>query len=902
MASWESVAPSCTTDGLTTDNLACVRRLHLAGTITAATTACLVATSAVFATWGVRTPLPATSGEVAVPGLSAPTTVTRDALGVPYVTATRSSDMFYAQGYATAQDRMLQMDIARRRALGKLAALVGPQNEALASDTLARTLGIENVARTELAELTPATRAALTAYADGVNAYLRDRRLSDVDVQYSILGQVVELSAITPWEPAHSLALVKWQGFQSVSNLHDELARSAAYATTRDVSAVEALYPRYPTMEHPPVMAVSETPLAREQQTQNATRRPPPAAVASAHNSGQATDAARQLLSDAGMSRPKGLSAAVAVSGKITASGKPLLGNDPHGELTLPNDYMQVGLACKAITDDCPYTVTGFATPGVPGVWWGKTPSSAWALTSSGADTADLFVERLKGDEVLRDGNYEPLVSRKETIHVAGETPRDLTVYETVHGPLITRGTSLGYPAISAPAAVVDGDDEEIGVALAWAGLRPSRTMDGLLAMMQAASWTEFHEAARFFDDPAPGITFVDDANTISFQVTGKIPVRGSADQWGSDGTWPRPGWESSWDWKGWRDYDSLPYVVNPSDGYIIAANQLPVDGGAPTGQDVDYGYRSNRLRTLLNDRISQGKVSGGDVESMFGDLHDQIAPHLVPYLLDVPLDGGTSLTRAEIEFVDSARSLLRSWNDDGAVMDKDSAGAAYFAAVYSRLLQLTFGDEPGMAVSPDGNSRWGYVLRGLMDKPTDPWWDNKSTPAVVEQRDQILVKALVEARMELTAGLGKQPTSWTWGALHTHASGVYPLGADKAAWWTRKLLTTPQQQLPGSFTTVRLTGWDAATARDFSVTRASLARSVASLSAQEESRWNIYGGASGHRASGHLFDQTPAWLDAGTSTWRSVAADIPTEEAAELLLVPSPTDEVDGTPATPTE
>lgn len=909
-----------------------VRRLKLfalsAIAIIVVTALVMVAT----VTWIMRRPLPQLSGTKQVTELTKATTITRDAYGVPFVDAENPQDLFFAQGYAHAQDRLFHMDLARRQAMGQMAALVGPQHSALTTDTLARTLGFERIARAELAELTPQTRSALQSYADGINAYLAARPVTHTDVSLVVLGSIVELPPITPWEPVHSLAILKRHGWLTSANVSAEIGRSAAFHAVRDEQLVADLYPAYPDEWHKPTIqqpgpapettqpASPDTPETQQQsqsawpvQTPHSPNSPripwAPPVISTDHPSvvppATLRAVARALSTDQKWGNGPGLSHAIAIAPQHSATGAPLLSGEPHQHLTAPDAWYQNGLHCVNVTAECPYTVSGFSLPGVPGVFFGRNANIAWAMTSSQADVADLFLERLQNDQVWRDGTWQPLSIQEDTIAIAGAPPHKIRIRSTTHGPLLSDVQGIADQALGAPQPAASAEppgQTDLAVSLAWAGAGPSRTLDGILALNRASSWTEFNESARLFDFPAPALTYADRDGRIAFQVPGRIPVRGSSNEPGKgDGTWPRAGWDPEWDWLGWRDYESLPTVLNPETGVIVAANQQPAIDGKPISVDFDYGYRSDRIMDLIDRPLRAGqKLTLDDLVAIHGDVRETFAEVLVPQLLTVSLTNNSAVPAEAADFTEPAIAELRRWADNGYQMSADSAGAAYYAAVYSSILQLTFGDEPAGSVQPDGSSRWAEVLLRMFNEPSNPWWDNKQTAMVIEQRDQIISQALYQARVQLTAGLGKNPSKWRWQDLHQVELRQEPLGAAKAAWWAQRLVNPPAQGTGGGVGTVNMQAWDPSRKGDYSVTQAAAARYFVDLAQPGTQRWSGVLGVSGHRASPHFDDQFDTWRSAAVLPWAFELGKREELKRNVLTLEPAPPEDVltpSGTP-----
>jgi penicillin amidase len=822
----------------------------------------------------IRRPLPQVTGSVDLPGLGAEVSVTRDARGVPHITADTSADLFRAQGYVHAQDRFFEMDYRRHVTAGRLSELVGENADALAADKVIRTLGWRRVAEQELPLLAPATRDALQAYADGVNAYLGQRDASSLAVEYTILGLQVDVAHPEPWSPVDSLAWLKAMAWDLRGNYDEELSRALTFSVVHDVQRVDELFPAYPQDLHSPILdaASVQRPVAT---TTSSVLDLADTRVQDALASVDAALAAVPHLLGSG----DGIgSNSWVVSGRYTASGKPLLANDPHLSISAPGIWAQVALSCREVTAACPYDVAGFSFAGLPGVFIGHNAQLAWGLTNLGADVTDFVLEKVVDGWSLRDGERVPLTTRTETIKVNGGADVKLEVRSTSHGPLVSDVLGVaGVGTVPMPDGSPAGRYE---VALEWTALSPGHTADAILALDVAATPADVARSAALFDVPPQNIVYATTDGHIGYQAPGRIPVR--ADVAGaplpSDGSWPRPGWDSAYDWKGYVDAAQMPAVEDPPAGFIVAANQAvtPAGVGPALTSDWDYGYRSQRIRDALTQGIAAGTpLDVASASKLQLDDHNPYADVLVPALLSVHIPDS---------FAADGQQLLRTWDRRSGT---DSAAAAYFAAVWKTLLRLTFWDELPDGYRPNGGGRWLEVVRTLLDQPDSPWWDDHSTVGVVEGRDEILTRALVSARRELTATLGKNASDWRWGELHTAAPQHPVLGGPGLPGLVRRLVNPSPLGVGGSSSLVDATSWDAS-ARSFTVTSAPSMRMVVDLGNLDASTWVTLTGTSGHPASVHYTDQFDAWANGRTFPWPFTTTAVESEVRDRLTLRPS--------------
>ena len=843
-----------------------------------------------FAWLTARRPLPEHTGEVQVEGLSSDVRVSRDAQGVPQIYADSADDLFRAQGYVHAQDRFFEMDYRRHVTAGRLAELVGNNADAIQADMVIRTFGWRHVAEEEFNILDDTTRQYLQAYADGVNAYLTDRSPAETAVEYTVLDVSVEVNEPEQWDPIDSLAWLKAMAWDLRSNYDDELDRALAYSTLGDASRVSELFPAFSGTGNTTILDAAEALAPPATQETDATQETEATQTSSgtggAYRSpdlAKALESAQQALDAVPVQIARGEgtgSNSWAVSGQYTESGQPLLANDPHLDLAAPGIWAQVGLHCNQVSAECPFDVSGFSFSGFPGVIIGHNADIAWGLTNMGADVTDFFIERVRNDTYLRGADvWVPMEKETEVIRVDGGSPIDLEVRRTVHGPIVS--TVMGEEvtdALRQSPTEIGTDLGQYEISLQWTALEPGRTADAVFDMNRAKTPADMKAAAAKFEVPAQNIVFATTDGHIGYQAPGKIPVRanvpGAVE---SDGAWPRPGWDARYDWTGFVPQEQMPGVVDPKEGFVVAANQAVLPGGSGPflTRDWDYGYRSERIRALLSQRIAEGnKLTSADMSEIQLDQWSVFADTLVPVLTKVPLPAG---------YDSDGQALLADWDRS---MDADSAAAAYFAAVWRNLLAITFNDELPESMWPEGDSRWLAVIQGMLDNPNDEFWDDKSTVAVVESRDQVLTEALVSARQDLTVEIGKDTSDWEWGKLHQLKLEHLILGGSGVPAPIAAYMNPAPVKVGGGSSIVNATAWDAASG-SFGVTSGPSMRMVVDMADLDASTWVVVTGTSAHPASEHYQDQLDAWATGETFPWPFSTEAVDAAEVDELTLTP---------------
>ncbi|WP_352231769.1 penicillin acylase family protein [Microtetraspora sp. NBRC 16547] len=819
-------------------------------------------------TWTVRRSFPQVDGEIKLPGLSANVSVLRDRYGVPQIYADTSADLFKAQGYVHAQDRFWEMDFRRKTTAGRLSELFGTST--LDIDKVVRTLGWRRTAEKEFELLAPEARKSLEDYASGVNAWMEQHQgFAARSLEYGVLALTNRSYEPEPWTPADSLSWLKALAWDLRSNMSAEIER-AVDASVLPLDRVKELFPDYPFDRHQPIVtrgAVRDGKFSAKGERgpaagSGASPVDAPSAEALARVA-QVLDAVPSLLGTAGSDQAGIGSNSWVVGGKHTESGKPLLANDPHLGPRMPSIWYQAGLHCRSRGPACPYDVAGYTFSGVPGVVIGHNHKIAWGFTNLGPDVTDLYVERVQGETYEVKGSWAPLQTRVEEIKVAGGKPVELTVRSTAHGPIISEVLGSAREALPGAAAKLGKIDKGMAVALRWTALDPGRTGDAIFLLNQAENWEQFREAAAKFEAPAQNMIYADLDGNIGYQAPGKIPIRS-----GGDGQWPAAGWSGEQEWTGYIPFEQLPHLYNPPEGFIVTANNAAIrpDYGPLLTSDWSYGYRSQRIVDRITQAIGAGKITTDTMRDIQMDSRNGLAEVLVPHLLRV--GGGDT-------------ALLKGWD---FAQTRDSAGAAYFNAVWRHLLKRTFDDELPESGRPGGGDRWFEIVRTLLDEPDSPWWDDVRTEDTAETRDDILAAAIKDAGTDLREKLGDTPEDWRWGDLHTleltnetfGTSGIAPIE------W---LFNRGPLHLGGSKDAVDATGWDSD--RGYEVDWVPSMRMVVDLADFDRSRWINLTGASGHAFHANYNDQSELWADGRTTVWPFSEQGVRREAVDTLTLTP---------------
>jgi penicillin amidase len=692
-----------------------------------------------WAAWLVRRAWPQTAGEAVAAGLAAPVSVVRDTWGVPQIYAANEHDLFFAQGYVHAQDRLWQMEFDRRVSSGRLAELLGPG--LVPTDRYVRTIGIRRAAERDWRRLDSATRALLAAYAEGVNAFVASHR-GRLPVEFSLFG--IEPDA---WTPVDSLAWGTMTAYSLSQNAVMELMRMRLAARLGDAAAARLMPPYEGPVILPPAAGAAMGAMGAMGAVAPRAAAAAPALPfgflglgAGRPRRGQAEAVLAGLFGPP--SSALGSNAWV-VHGSRTASGRPLLANDTHLGLGMPSVWYENGLHGGR------FDVAGFSFPGVPLVLIGHNQSNAWGISNMCGDVEDLYVERRDAQGRLQGpgGWYAPEVA-VESIPVRGGKPVELRVVISRHGPVINEVEDLppGAPPL----------------ALRWAALDGNRLLDALTALNLAAGWDGFRRALALWDSPALNFVYADIEGHIGYQAAGRIPLRAP----GHSGLAPVPGESDRFDWRGAIPWEAMPHVLDPPAGFVVTANNKVVGEDYPYHIAYDYAdpYRPARIAAAL---AAAPRLTLAEARGIQTDTTAPEAAELLPLLLAV---------HAANERERQALAAVRSWNRR---FDPESAGATIYYAWFRQLLRDSVSGSAGddfMAAYPAFPINQTPMLVRVLQSGRRPWFDDRR-PAPQESRDQMVGRSFTTAVGALAARLGGAPEEWRWGKVHVAFLAHQPFG-----------------------------------------------------------------------------------------------------------------------------
>ena len=676
----------------------------------------------------LRTSLPQLDGVLTLTGLGAPVAVLRDRDGIPHIRAESANDAYLALGFVHAQDRLWQMETIRRTGAGRLSEIFGERT--LGLDRFMRTLGLYRLAERTFELLSPRVRAAIEAYAKGVNAYLETHE-GALAPEYYLLRFRPE-----PWRPADSLVWGKLMAMRLARNWRDELLRARLSARLGHGQIV-ALWPPYPD-DGPTTLA--SLGLASLGETASVSRARKTTAGAGPNDlalDGAALDRLAAFLPPPEM--PSGASNSWVVSGRHSASAKPLLANDPHLGFRAPNIWYLARIDAPGLN------VAGATVPGMPFHLFGHNGRIAWGVTSAGTDTEDLFAERVAENDpgrYLTPGGSKPFALRDEVIRVRGGADVRLRVRETRHGPVLTDAIGGGRKA---------GGGNEL-LALAATALRPDdRSPEAFFLLNRARNWRQFVAALSHFNAPNQNFAYADTAGNIGFYSAGRVPIRKLG-----DGFSPVSGWSGEYDWSGFIPFAEMPHAFNPPSGRLINANNRIAGRDYPYFLARDWAppYRARRIGELL---ARTKRHTPATMARIQGDVVSLAARELLPLMLDAA--GGQD--RPPKGPAHAALRLLEKW--DGT-MDRGRPEPLIFSAWFRELNRLIYGDELGADLSAYWRLR-PRLIKSIIE--ADRTWCDDISSARVEGCEERIGKALARAVDDLSTAYGSDPDEWRWGDAH---------------------------------------------------------------------------------------------------------------------------------------
>ena len=780
--------------------------------------AILVTVTAALAWWFIYRPLPQIDGSASLPGLHQDVTVERDRWGVPRVRASSVEDLAEAQGYVMAQDRLWQMDLLRRVARGQLSEILGPKT--LVIDKEFRTNGFARAAERDATLLDPESRKVMEAYARGVNHFIEQHK-NALPLEFSLLRYEP-----SPWQPSDTIAISGYM-YRTLTNTWERELNRAKVAERAGPDRAKDLFSEEAAMDHfvvgdPKVIDDGSQRSAADSDDDDdddmqpdtvlkarsgvlpniATRESDPDVTSALAESVQA------FLSESKNEIRQGLgSNNWVVSGAHTATGKPLLANDTHLELSIPSIWYEIHLTAPG------WNIKGFTLPGAPMIIIGHNDRIAWGFTNNGADVQDLYVETFNPaspDEYRVKGAWTKAQVFDETIHVKGQAGEHLKVTVTRHGPIVHR-------------------EEDKAYALRWTATEPSGLANSYTWLGKARNWREFRENMRRVWGPAQNGVYADVDGNIGYVMAARVPIRKKG-----HGEVPVPGDTDDHEWSGYIPFDRLPQALNPESGLIVTANARVVGPNyKPYLTDRwEEPYRTARIYDLLHDRHD---LRPEDMLKVQTDTYSY--PHV--FLADELLAAARTVKPKDPR----AQKLIDGLKDWNGIADADSPEVSFLHTVRRAAIDLLLEPFLGKDTSLYQWRTTTFLQKILTDRPA------KWLPAADKNYDELLSTAADIAVTKLAEqSKSEHVEDWAWKRFNS-LDMFHPLGSDGLL--KRSLSITDKPQA-GTVYSVR------AAAK----THGPAMRFVANPKNWDQSIMLITAGESGQPGSSHYSDQFSYWYE----------------------------------------
>jgi penicillin amidase len=748
-------------------------------------------------------------GNLVLPGLKEPVTVHRDEKGMAYIYARNLEDLFIAQGFIAAQDRLFQMELTRLFASGRIAELAGEKAKGI--DLRMRTLGFYRNAQKHVALLSNETRAFLQKYVDGVNAFI-ETQPDDIHLEFQLAG-------IKPsvWTIADSLTILYYMGWGSAANFESEIVAQMLVEKLGPNKAAEIFPININPDDEPGTGPVS----------------------VNSNFQGVRLNLKfdNMLLSYLNDGVLKVGSNNWVAAPSLSPGAQPVVANDPHLEATLlPGPWYPCGLITPKLR------AVGVTIPGLGGMTIGRTEHISYGVTNSYGDTQDLYIEIVdpdNPDNYLEGSVSMPFQVIEETIKIKDKTASSGYRKETIKIRLTRRG-----PVIS---GVIPGLETNKVITVRWSGFEVQSPSIGFEKLLVCRTVEEIRRALKDVNQVALNFVYADSKGNIGWQTTSRCPIRAQG-----EGLVPQVVEDSADNWTGWIPWENMPHAVNPERGWLGTCNHLTI------GREYPYHYTSHaspsyRYRRLIQLMDAPGKKSVDDHWAFQRDALNLMAKKIAPIL-----------TRVLLAHEDTKKmgQVLAGWD---FIDSPDSSAPTVFQAIYREFALLVYSDELGDDLSHTMLNNWYFWqerLQKMVLENNSSWFDNVKTDNKKENRDDLFHQAALNAGKNLASRLGNDPAKWLWGKVHVHefVSPIRRSGAGK------DLLGGGSYPASGSGATLYrgLYGFS----EDYKVTVSASLRMVADLADSDKILAVLPGGVAGRQFDPHTTDQVQSFMDGTKVYW----------------------------------
>ncbi|WP_420151305.1 penicillin acylase family protein [Spirosoma sp.] len=660
-----------------------------------------------------------TDETITVKGTQSPVTVVFDDMAVPHVFAQNDHDLYFAQGYLTARDRLWQMEFQTHAAAGRVSELVG--DKALELDRFNRHLGMVYGAEQTLKgmESDPMTREALKAYTAGVNAWIEQLTPAQYPIEYKLLGYGPE-----PWTPLKCALLLKQMSSTLAGGADDllmtNILRKYGKAITTD------LFPDYPVHEDPII------PVGTKWDFKPLPVPNPPKDSALSNLIALSAPGFSTLPNRA---NPDIGSNNWAVGAQKSATGHPILANDPHLTLSLPSIWYQIQLVSPTVN------AYGASLPGAPNIIIGFNKDVAWGVTNVAADVLDFYAIRFRDAsrrQYWHNNQWKPVRQRIETIRVKGKSDVIDTVYYTHHGPLVYEpGAKPFRPTIPT------------GYAARWIAHEPSNEMRCFYLLNRAKNFSDYRKALAYYVAPAQNFIFADNENDIAISPNGRFPLK-----WKDQGKFLLDGTNPLNDWHGYIPADQNPLVKNPPRGFVSSANQFSTDPTYP--YYLNWQFAPYERGHRINQRLAAMRGATADsLRQLQNDTYNLRAADVLPVILPILSEKGLSQEQRK------ASQILRQWQRNN---DAGEVGPTIFTEWMNQFMKAVWSDEfDGGDTIPMRFPSFDRTLTLMQRDSGSRWFNNVKTPAR-EHLPYLLSQSFQSACDTLTKKHGPVGKSWAWG------------------------------------------------------------------------------------------------------------------------------------------
>jgi penicillin amidase len=655
--------------------------------------------------------------EEELPGLDGNIYIARDNWGVPHIFATSTKDLYLACGYVHAQDRLFQMDLYRRLVQGRLAEIFG--SSYLDMDIFYRNLNLENIANESYNLLPLDVKELLQSYAKGVNLYI-DTIGSKVPMEMRVLGYFPD-----SWTANDTLCVERFLAwtFSSVNTFLD-LEMAGLIEALGETTVWNELFPD----THYNDLPITPSPTSKTEATDLYAD---DSLLEAAYS--LATHFA-QLSEMSPVPQISGGSNSWVVNGSRTSSGAPILCSDPHLTLSLPAFWYEIHLVGP--TDD----IQGITLPGFPFIMIGHNSDIAWGFTTMQSDISDFyFYEWIQNNpnQYWWDDSWNSITEQVTTIYTKDSgaiSKKSVILNSTIHGPLF--------------------EEPQGCFALKWTGQNSSQSAAAYLRISQANNYTAFCNALELLQSPDLNFIYSDTNGNIAYHATSAHPIRNAG-----DGPSILNGSSGTHEWLGFIPFSELPHSLNPSTGYLVAANNIPANSSYPyyLGYNFAPSHRAQRITQLLN---SSSSHSVSDMKKIQLDTYSLHATAIKDIVADTIL---SKVSETEEPIAYAAATYLKNWN---CKMTTDSIGATIWTSFFPIFFNNTFFDEYDKAGIPDGPYPAATVLENFTIT-NDSHWFNNTKQSGTQTRDDIILASFREAVDILSNSLGANTELWQYSQIH---------------------------------------------------------------------------------------------------------------------------------------